>query len=194
MPDNADAQYCGITEAASLLGIGVTTTQRLVDEGTLLAWKTQGGHRRILRDSIEALRGKQIETSMRLTLLLSDNHIDERKAFATELAQCNLPLQIRTSEDGVDALIQLERLRPDLWIIDPSFVDIDGWKAVLRVARYPEMLSMSIVICTASKPDSSLKSQALTQGVIVYEKPFPLAQIQGVIADRLARKIRQREL
>src|SRR5262245_44302732 len=45
---------CSTTEAAQRLGMAVRSVQLMVDRGELQAWKTPGGHRRILRDSLEA--------------------------------------------------------------------------------------------------------------------------------------------
>ena len=42
-------------EAAQLLGISLRTAQLWVESGVLRAWKTAGGHRRILRASVEAV-------------------------------------------------------------------------------------------------------------------------------------------
>lgn len=45
--------YCGTTEAAEILGLSVTAVQKLIDSNELVAWKTNGGHRRTTRKSIE---------------------------------------------------------------------------------------------------------------------------------------------
>ncbi len=43
-------------EAAEILGVSLRTAQLWVERGRLRAWKTVGGHRRIARASVEALR------------------------------------------------------------------------------------------------------------------------------------------
>src|SRR6185436_10054659 len=45
---------CSTTEAAQRLGMAVRSVQLMVDRGELQAWKTPGGHRRILRSSLDA--------------------------------------------------------------------------------------------------------------------------------------------
>jgi excisionase family DNA binding protein len=44
--------FCTTREAATLLGVSVGTVQLWVENGLLQAWKTAGGHRRVMRDSI----------------------------------------------------------------------------------------------------------------------------------------------
>lgn len=48
--------YCTTAEAARSLGVSIRTIQLWVDGGVLTAWKTVGGHRRILLDSVERFR------------------------------------------------------------------------------------------------------------------------------------------
>jgi excisionase family DNA binding protein len=47
--------FCSTREAATLLGVSVGTVQLWVESGRLEAWKTAGGHRRVMRDSVERL-------------------------------------------------------------------------------------------------------------------------------------------
>ena len=57
-----DDQSCSTREAAEALGICVRTAQLWVEQGRLRAWKTPGGHRRILRESVNAeLRAREKE-------------------------------------------------------------------------------------------------------------------------------------
>jgi excisionase family DNA binding protein len=44
---------CSTREAADRLGVSLRTVQLWSEAGLLRAWKTPGGHRRILTDSID---------------------------------------------------------------------------------------------------------------------------------------------
>ena len=55
--------YVSTREAAEILGISLRTAQLWVESGVLLAWKTSGGHRRILRRSIDALLAERSKIS-----------------------------------------------------------------------------------------------------------------------------------
>ena len=48
-------QFYSTAEAAKLLGVSHRTIQLWVEAGTLQAWKTAGGHRRIASGSVERL-------------------------------------------------------------------------------------------------------------------------------------------
>lgn len=52
-------------EVARLLGMAVRSVQMMVDRGELEAWKTPGGHRRILRASVERWRASRQGSALR---------------------------------------------------------------------------------------------------------------------------------
>ncbi|MDN4037730.1 response regulator [Massilia sp. YIM B02443] len=49
------AAFCTTRQAAARIGVSHRTVQMWVENGTLRAWKTAGGHRRIANDSVECL-------------------------------------------------------------------------------------------------------------------------------------------
>jgi len=51
----ADAALLTTTQAATLLGVAVSTVQKLVEAGHLASWKTPGGHRRIAQGEVRKL-------------------------------------------------------------------------------------------------------------------------------------------
>lgn len=50
-----DTAILTTTEAAALLGVAVSTVQKLVEAGHLASWKTPGGHRRIAQGEVRKL-------------------------------------------------------------------------------------------------------------------------------------------
>lgn len=53
-----DGTWLTVGEAAVRLRAGVDAVRRAVEAGDLVAGRTPGGHRRILAESVEALRQK----------------------------------------------------------------------------------------------------------------------------------------
>jgi excisionase family DNA binding protein len=51
----ADTALLTTTQAATLLGVAVSTVQKLVEAGHLASWKTPGGHRRIAQGDVRML-------------------------------------------------------------------------------------------------------------------------------------------
>ena len=58
---NIDQQYLSTRQSAKILQISLGTVQKMVEEGDLVAWKTRGGHRRILATSLnQQLRRRKL--------------------------------------------------------------------------------------------------------------------------------------
>ena len=47
-----EQQYLSTRQSAKMLQVSLGTVQKMVEEGDLIAWKTRGGHRRILVTSL----------------------------------------------------------------------------------------------------------------------------------------------
>ena len=48
-----DMEYLSTRQSAKVLQVSLGTVQKMVELGELIAWKTRGGHRRILASSLE---------------------------------------------------------------------------------------------------------------------------------------------
>jgi len=66
--ENNYEEFISTTEAASMLGISLRSVQYWVEKGKLDAWKTAGGHRRIVRKSVEKLMAEQDSARTRSTI------------------------------------------------------------------------------------------------------------------------------
>lgn len=115
-------QTCSTRDAAHLLGISVRTAQLWVEEGRLQAWKTPGGHRRILVESVDRLLLEQrcagITTSVPFGMLLVMN--DEAEGYALQgLMSKLLPDCLVTSTAcPYDGLLRVGEMAPEVFVVD----------------------------------------------------------------------------
>ncbi|WP_153118077.1 MerR family transcriptional regulator [Rhodocyclus tenuis] len=190
-PDSPVEAYCTTAEAARLLGVGVTSIQRYVDQGVLQAWKTHGRHRRIGMSSVEALLGKRAHGGDRLSILVSDPVSKTRSALVNALNALALPLDVAASEKGLDSVVRLLRSNTDLWVLSPEFSDIDGIAIAMGAMDYPETRLMGIILCPSAPLHEDDQQMLASRGVIVLKKPYSVAQIQGIVTEMFARKARE---
>lgn len=187
-------------EAAKLLGISVTSVQQLVERGVLVAWKTQGGHRRIPREAIDALkaersdlltdRGRSAPSSTLSTLIVEDNAL-QRMVYEKQIASWDIALETRFCENGYQALVEIAQRKYDILLLDIVMEGIDGYEIVKTVLANPDLRHINIaVLTTLSKEDLDARG-GLPDEVLFFQKPIVFEELRGFMRGCAARKARQ---
>lgn len=125
---------CTTREAAVLLGVSLRTAQIWVEEGALRAWKTPGGHRRIIRSSVDDLlrsRGAVFPKQKYEILAVEDEPI-LRRLYEAKLGGV-ADARLRVAENGYEGLMRIGEHRPDLLITDLMMPGMDGFELLRRV-------------------------------------------------------------
>lgn len=184
------SEWIGVTEAASRLCVSASTIQRFVDEGVLDAWKTGGGHRRISRESIQALQEQRFSEKLKLRILISDGSDEVRETLCKALQNWNSGLDILTSAHGVEAIMLIERHKPDLWITSMDLASLDSLGAAKWLAINTDTSSMGILIGHLESLPTEQIASLEQLGVQIYRLPWPMNELRGVIANAIATKTR----
>lgn len=107
-------QLLSTRQAATLLGVSVRTIQLWVEQGLLSAWKTPGGHRRIVQESLLSLLHKR-QKSQPLTYVLCVNlDADFFKLLQVLCQQWHFPVELQQARNAVDALLMMGEQKPEL--------------------------------------------------------------------------------
>jgi excisionase family DNA binding protein len=193
-----DDTVVSTSEAARMLGVSNTTIQFMVERGELEAWKTRGGHRRISVASIDRLRQSRSNRADRsrhsgndsttLRVLVVEDDEPLRRLYLQTMAQWDLPLQVMAAEDGMQALLMIERSRPDVLITDLNMAPMSGHDFLRRLRKQPEYNSMTIIVVTGVDAAEIEAGGELPRGVVLYGKPVPFEKLQGFLEAMAARK------
>lgn len=179
-------------------GLGLTITRQYLQMlGSELALESVPGEGTTFRFTLilpvtEANRGvlpvmgevvglKQLEYGKRI-LVVEDNE-DARLL----LKQMLLPLGfvVEEAEDGVQALKQVEKFRPDLIVMDWRMPNMDGLESSRRIRQLALARQPRIVMLTASVFEEQ-RQQALDAGIDDFlRKPFNEAELYAAIEAQL---------
>lgn len=197
--------FVGIGEAAEILGLSRTSIQKLVDSGKLPAVKTSGGHRRILRSSIEELNQKMGPKAM---LRLASSHAGMTRSHAALESGSNAEqvhvliveddaataaalvgvfetyypeVKCTVASDGLDAVLHLERTRPRLLITDLNMEPFDGFRLINMVLSRAEYRSIATVALSALSAADIEKRGGLPPEVLFLPKPLSMERLRGFI-------------
>ena len=110
--------------------------------------------------------------------------VDDSKTelmFMTDLLQ-KQGLQVRTAENGEQALRSLAEDKPDLILMDVVMPGQNGFQLTRTISRNPDFADVPIIICT-SKNQETDRVWGMRQGARGYiTKPVDMVELQAKIA------------
>lgn len=171
-------------QAAETLGVSLRSAQLWVERGVLKAWKTPGGHRRILRASVEAVLAERAAASraadQRLSVLVVEDDPPLRRLYELVMGDWS-DVELRLAVDGFDGLMQVGARKPDLLIADLSMPGMDGFEMIRRLNADPSLSSMEIVVVSALDPAEIERNGSLPGHIEVLTKPIPFEQLKRTV-------------
>lgn len=201
--------FCTTREAAGLLGVSVGTVQLWVESGLLQAWKTSGGHRRVLRESIDSLLHKSAGSLASTAVVPAVATLEPADSVKlAELALPARPLRVLVVEDdqnllrlykarlsalpgdpvvsladnGITGLLMIGRSNPDLLITDLAMPGMDGFNMLRVLHQTPEMRHTTIVVVTGLDAAEIERRGGVPQGIEVLPKPIPFDRLKTIAA------------
>src|SRR5437870_12391456 len=125
-------------EVSRLLHVNPRSVINWIEQSLLPSYRTPGGHRRIRREDLLAfLRKHQIPTPADLvegtfSILIVDDEQEVASMFRA-FFQRQGEYEVSTASDGITALMEVGRLKPDLLILDIMLPGIDGVEVCRRI-------------------------------------------------------------
>ena len=178
-------------QAARILGLSTTTVQKMVASGELEAWVTSGGHRRIFRSALDSkiqLRNDTDTGPRELRVLLAEDDAIQVTYFEALLERCRHPVLLTVAADAPQALIQIERQRPDVVVTDLMMQPFDGYHLIQSLLAEPAYRAIELVVVTAKTPQEASADGVLPDWITLYQKPVQAERLLGYI-DALASRV-----
>lgn len=199
-PPESPTEVLTTKEVATLLGVAVRTVQLWVESGVLRAWKTAGGHRRIARDSVEALlasRARAIaEPALDLAskakaagpfrVLVVEDDPALRLLFELTLTSWDLPIEVDLADNGFAALLRVGEQRPDLLITDLNMPGMDGFSMLRHLRQSEQWRDLPVIAVSALGAADVAARGGLPADVRLFGKPVPFAEIEQLIRNAIA--------
>jgi twitching motility two-component system response regulator PilG len=117
-------------------------------------------------------------------LLVDDDKIIRIKA-SKMLEQCGC--EVKTAEDGWDAVTQLEDVKPDLILLDITMEPLDGFKTLTLIRASKGEFRDTPVVMLSSHDDVFTMGKSKDRGCSAYlEKPLEMEALQHVLREFLS--------
>lgn len=186
---------CTTQQAATLLGMSVTSVQHLVESGEIEAWKTRGGHRRIPLSAVHAYKATIGKTPApmdeQFTVLIVEDNPVQRGIYEAQFASWQMPIDVRLCENGYKALIDIAGVRPDILLLDIVMRGIDGYEVMHTVLSYPELAEVNIAVLTSLSLEELEARGGLPRGVTYFPKPVVYEELKGYVRACHAQKAKR---
>jgi len=201
------ADFCSTKEAAAILGISHRTVQLWVENGTLQAWRTVGGHRRITLESVNrltdgrfaAINGHSgavtqattaapvaVEAPPRPRVLVVDDEPLMLRLYELEMASWGMDLDLIKAHNGFEALIRIGEHRPDLLVSDLNMPGMDGFRMIRTLREDTGAAGMKMIV-VSGLDRATIKAMGLPSDIPVFPKPVPFSELRTAIENGLVR-------
>jgi excisionase family DNA binding protein len=179
-------EVLGTQEAAKRLGVSVRTVQLWVENGTLEAWKTPGGHRRILRSSVEdTLRSRALPqvaaASDRLRVLIVEDDLVMQSYYAALFEILRPDAELTMAADGFEGLVELGKVAPMLMLVDVDMPGMDGITMLRRIVTRKIGGDITIAVVTGLDEQQLAKRGRIPAGIPVFPKPLSVERLSELL-------------
>ena len=193
--ENTSQEFYSTREAAVKLGLSLGTVQKMVEIGALSAWKTSGGHRRVLASSLEDyIRSRQsspqVGANQTLSILVVEDDDAIQKKYADQISDWDIDLNLRLETSGLNTLLYIAKHRPDIVITDLQMANLDGFELINSLRKDLSFSKMDILVVTEMSKQDIAERGGLPKDVMVFAKPISFATLQGYGTAKEAAKAR----
>lgn len=181
-------------QVGKLLGADPSSVNRWIDSGKLKAYRTPGGHRRVLYEDLLVFLGEcgiPIPEELKpdtLTLLLVDDDENYLRSLRKSLQRSDKTLDITYCTSGYDALILIGSKRPDAIVLDIYMPQMDGVEVCQKIKSNPDTQNI-LVIATTAHPSPAVEKRVMEAGATAFlAKPYKAASILDLIHPKAAKR------
>lgn len=200
--------FCTTREAAEILGVSLRTAQLWTESGLLKGWKTDGGHRRISRESIECLlalpsqHGKTETGKLRksiaetggvsspFSILVVAEEGELRRLYEASLLCWSMPSHVTVVSDGYQALIRIGLLRPAMVVIDVRQPEANDLQMARAIRAVPELAKTRVVVVTDYGWDTlGGVPDGIASDISVLSRPVPFNRLRDIAEQAAFRRV-----
>lgn len=178
-------------DISELLSVDISTVQNWIKEEKLKAYKTPGGHRRILKvDFIEFLKRNDIPApeifAKTLKLLVLDDEKQVRENIKKIILNNYPDAEVIEASEGFTAGKVLGSEEIDIVLLDIAIPGIDGMEVLKLINDDPSLGSPKVVVISGYG-DDCIEEAAMAFGAFKFvRKPFEIRELLEIINECIA--------
>ncbi len=185
MSENTLSTY----DIARRLRVNITTVQNWIREGRLNAYRTPGGHRRVLdrdfRAFVEKYNIPVAGETEKLKILIADDEKDIRSAVRKVIERKYPDAEVFEAPDGFSAGLVLGRENIALLVLDIRMPGLDGFQVMDMIRKDSRMGEPGIIVITGYLEDELEERVKSKGGGRLLVKPFDISELRRALEEVL---------
>ena len=146
-----DMEYLSTRQSAKILQVSLGTVQKMVELGELVAWKTRGGHRRILASSLEQQlqrrkRAMRQKTSQNCVAMGIFRRSENSQDLLESIQDWQLKVEMEVSIDSLEGLIKAVSIAPDLIFLDALIPPVEQVHLIHYLSKNKDTQRIPILV------------------------------------------------
>ena len=146
-----ELEYLSTRQSAKVLQVSLGTVQKMVELGELIAWKTRGGHRRILASSLEQQlqrrkRAMRQKTSQHCIALGIFRRSENSEALLSSISDWQLKVEMAVAVDSLEGLMKAVSMAPDLIFLDALIPPVEQVHLIHYLSKNKDTQRIPILV------------------------------------------------
>ncbi len=125
----------------------------------------------------------------RLKVLLVEDEEVTREMMRDFCARCDMPVDCTAMSSGLEALIDISSIMPDILIADLNMPGVDGFELLRTLRQNPNFNRMTYLVISALSADEIQSRGSLPEGTIFVAKPVNLQWLNGFFTALMAGRL-----
>jgi CheY-like chemotaxis protein len=181
---------------ARVCQVSPATVAHWIDQGLLKGHRTPTGRRRVAAGELAAFlreRDMPMPPDLRAalgrdTVVVAEDDPAYLKALAKTIERSDLHVEVVTTSNGVDALLEIGRVRPSLIVLDFALPDLNAVQVIQRLLEPGREFDAEVLVVTGGIRDD-VRRQLETVGVkTIVSKADGISVVIDAMRQALARR------
>jgi excisionase family DNA binding protein len=146
-----EMEYLSTRQSAKVLQVSLGTVQKMVELGELIAWKTRGGHRRILASSLDqqlqrrkrAMRQKTTQNCVALGIF---RRVENSQELLESAQDWQLKVEMEVAMDSLEGLMKAVSITPDLIFLDALIPPVEQVHLIHYLSKNKDTQRIPILV------------------------------------------------
>jgi len=193
------ARYYTSHQVGNLLQVNPSSVVKWINDGLLQAFRTPGGHRRVA--AVELVRFAQhhgmpvpdeLQGLTATKVVVADDETRFLSAFQRAVKPFYNEIELHTAENGIDALILVGQLKPDILILDLRMPGLDGFEVLERIRTNKSTRGIAVIVVSGEMSEENAAHCRDLGAVECLQKPVRLPALVETIRQVAQRNRRAR--